>query len=74
MNTTTIQENIEESIKEQAEHLGEKLGPHIREGKRQLASLNERAREFINDHPAACVFGALALGYVVARLARRERS
>lgn len=74
MSTTTFQDSIEESIKEKAEQLGERLEPHIRQGKRQLATLNQRARSFINDHPAACLFGALALGYVVARMARRERS
>ncbi|MBC8133501.1 MAG: hypothetical protein H7X95_11020 [Deltaproteobacteria bacterium] len=74
MNTTTFQDSIEESVREKAEEISERLEPHIRDGKRHLESLNDRARSLINDHPAACLFGALALGYLVARLARRERS
>ncbi|MES1204473.1 MAG: hypothetical protein ABUS79_00925 [Pseudomonadota bacterium] len=72
--TTTIPDTIEDTIKETAESIGERVRPHIAEGKRQLESLNSRARALINEHPAACLLGALALGYVAARLARRERS
>jgi hypothetical protein len=28
---------------------------------------------FIQDHPAACLLGAIALGYLVARMARHQR-
>jgi hypothetical protein len=28
--------------------------------------------DVIQDHPAACLLGALALGYLVARLARHQ--
>lgn len=70
----SFQEKLENNIKERAEELGQRLEPHIQEGKRRLMSLNDSARALINEHPAACVFGALALGYLVARVARRERS
>jgi ElaB/YqjD/DUF883 family membrane-anchored ribosome-binding protein len=69
-----IRDDIEETLKEAAETLGERARPHLQEGRRRLESLNSKAKALINDHPAACVLGALALGYLVARLARRERS
>jgi hypothetical protein len=42
----------------------------IEEAKERLRELNDRAKSYIKEHPAACLVGALALGYVVARLAR----
>jgi hypothetical protein len=44
----------------------------IDEAKQRLRALNERAKSYIKEHPAACLMGALALGYVVARFARRR--
>jgi hypothetical protein len=44
--------------------------PPLDEARRRLKELNERTKSFIKEHPAACLVGALALGYVVARLAR----
>jgi len=72
--TDKIKDDIEETLKEAAEDLGERVRPHLEEGKRRLESLDKRARALINEHPAACILGAVALGYLVARLARRERS
>jgi len=81
MSTTTTpkdsvdsKDTIEDALKETTEHLSERVRPHLEEGKRRLESLNSQARALIKEHPAACVLGALALGYLAARLARRERS
>lgn len=74
MNSSEIQDKIENTLKETTEHLTERVRPHLEEGKRRIESLNTQARALINDHPAACLLGAVALGYLVARLARRERS
>jgi hypothetical protein len=41
--------------------------------KARLDEINERIKTFIRERPAACLLGALALGYVAARLARRDR-
>jgi hypothetical protein len=45
----------------------------VEELKERLDEINERIKGFIRERPAACLLGALALGYLVARLARRER-
>jgi hypothetical protein len=42
----------------------------LEEAKERIRELNERAKSYIKEHPAACLVGALALGYVVARFAR----
>lgn len=44
----------------------------IEELKQRIESLNERAAGFIKEHPAACLAGALGLGYLFARIARRR--
>ena len=48
------------------------LRPRIEELKERIESLNDRAKGFIKEHPAACLMGALGLGYVFARVARRR--
>ena len=48
------------------------LGSRIQELKERIVSLNDRAKGFITEHPAACLMGALGLGYLVARIARRR--
>lgn len=50
----------------------ENLSPHVEAAKRRLESLNEQTGKFIKDHTVGCVVSALALGYVVARFARRN--
>lgn len=39
----------------------------------RLHSMSDEMQDFIRKRPGACLFGALALGYWVARLARRAR-
>lgn len=39
----------------------------------RLEDINERIKSFIRERPAACLFGALAAGYLVARAARWGR-
>lgn len=74
MDTSKLQDSIEEKLKSTTDNLTQRVRPHLEDGKRRLESLNEQARALINEHPAACLVGAAALGYLVARLARRERS
>jgi hypothetical protein len=50
----------------------EGLGQRIEELKDRIVSLNERAKGFIKEHPGACLMGALGVGYLFARLARRR--
>ena len=61
------------SFKESVDDLGAMVRPKIEEAKEKLGRINGQVTGFVQDHPAACLFGALALGYLVARLARRQR-
>ena len=66
---TTV--NQEQATEQQTDGNGG-LRPRIEELKERIGSLNERAKGFIKEHPAACLVGALGLGYLFARMARRR--
>ena len=61
------------SIKQSVDDLGHGIGPKLEEAKEKLGRINGRVASFIQDHPAACLLGALALGYFVARIARHQQ-
>jgi len=60
------------SFKASVDDLSDKVRPKIEEAKQQFNRMNGRITGFIQDHPAACLLGAVTLGYLVARLARRQ--
>jgi len=62
MDTTSFETSIED--------VGDRFHPQIEDAKRRLGRLNGEVTGFIKDHPAACLLGAVALGYLVARVAR----
>jgi hypothetical protein len=61
------------SFKESVNDLSDRIRPKIEEAKQKLNRVNGRMTGFIQDHPAACLLGAIALGYLVARVARHQR-
>lgn len=63
MDTTQVEDELNE--------MRGRLGPQMEEAQRRLEELNQRATAFIKEHPGACLLGALAAGYLVARIARR---
>ena len=62
----------EASLKERVDNLGESVGSKLEEARQQVGRISGRITNFIQDHAAACLLGALALGYLVARVARRQ--
>jgi hypothetical protein len=74
MQSTTSEENSEAAV--EAPDTGEQASrqpiDQLDELKQRLDRLNERVKSFIKERPAACLVGAMALGYVVARIARRR--
>ena len=61
METTSFENNV-----------GDRIRPQIEQAKQQLGQLNGRITTFIKDHPAACLLGAVALGYL-DRVVERDR-
>lgn len=61
-------------IEDTARKLGDRLQPQIDDAKRRFQDANGRVSAFIQENPGICLLGAIALGYAIARVARRQRS
>jgi ElaB/YqjD/DUF883 family membrane-anchored ribosome-binding protein len=60
-----------EQIEEAVSDASARLKPKMEEAKRQLSSWNETAIDYIKENPGRCLLGALALGFVVGKIAQR---
>jgi len=60
-------EQIEDAVRE----AGDRLKPRVEEARRQLSSWNDTAIAYVKENPGRCLLGALALGFVVGKIARR---
>ena len=61
-----------EKIEETARELGARVRPQIEEAKRRFDSLNSSATAYIKENPGKCVIGAIAIGYLIGKLAGRR--
>ncbi len=61
-----------ETIEQTIDGVNDTVRPQIERAKQQARRIGGRVVSVIQDHPAACLLGALALGFVVARVARRR--
>lgn len=62
---------IAEKIEETAREFEERVRPQIDQAKKRLGAINEEVIDYIKANPGKCLLGALALGYIVGRIARR---
>ena len=60
-----------ESLQQKAQEVQERIQPQIDEARRSLSDLNTRITGFIRERPGACLLGALAVGFVIGRIASR---
>lgn len=56
--------------KEVIDDVDDHVRPHIEQAKRQVGCYGDRITQVIQDHPAVCLLGAIAMGYFVARVMR----
>jgi ElaB/YqjD/DUF883 family membrane-anchored ribosome-binding protein len=59
-----VQDAIEDSVHE--------IEQRYRDVRDQLQHANHQAVDFIRKHPATCIFGAVAVGYLVGRMASKR--
>jgi ElaB/YqjD/DUF883 family membrane-anchored ribosome-binding protein len=59
------------NIEDKARELRERVKPQIEDAKRRLSSLNDSVTGYIKENPGKCVLGAIALGYLIGKIARR---
>ena len=59
-------------MQDRARNLQENLAPQIEEARRNLTELNTRVVGFIRQNPGTCLLGAIAVGFVIGRIASRR--
>ena len=60
-----------EDLQQKAQDVKARLQPPIDEARQSLSDLNTRVTQFIRQRPGACLLGALAVGFVIGRIASR---
>jgi ElaB/YqjD/DUF883 family membrane-anchored ribosome-binding protein len=60
-------EQIESTVRE----VGARVRPQFDDAKRRLNSLNGDITSYIKENPGRCLLGAIALGFVIGKIARR---
>jgi hypothetical protein len=60
-----------DQIEATAREISDRVRPQIEDAKRRLTSLNDKAIDYIKENPGTCLLGAVALGFVIGKIARR---
>lgn len=61
---------IENRVREMEQQAEERLREGLNTAKVRAQALTEQAAELVRQRPAACLIGAFAVGYIIARLAK----
>ncbi len=62
---------VEDVIDDPMGAVQEKFGPQIEAAQEQLGELNDQVKDFVRKNPVKVIFGAVALGYLIGKLASR---
>jgi len=60
-------EQIEATVRE----VGERVRPQIDAAKKRLSNLDETVTGYIKQNPGKCLLGAIAVGFLIGKIARR---
>lgn len=61
---------LRESVEDTVKQIDLQVRPELEAVKDKLVAVNESVVGFVKAHPAKCLLGALALGYLAGRIAR----
>ena len=61
-----------QQLQDRAKELQAQLGPGFDHARENLTELNRKVSTFIRENPGTCLLGALALGFVVGKIASRR--
>jgi ElaB/YqjD/DUF883 family membrane-anchored ribosome-binding protein len=59
-------------LQEKARQLQENMLPQLEDARRNLEDMNTRVVSFIRANPGTCLLGAVAVGFIVGRIASRR--
>jgi hypothetical protein len=58
-------------MEDTAREIGERVRPQIEHAKQRLSEINGQVTRYIKANPGKCLLGALAVGYIVGKIASR---
>ena len=61
-----------QQIQDRAREIQERIVPQLEEARRNLVDLNSRTISFIRANPGTCLLGAVAMGFLIGKLASRS--
>ena len=61
-----------QEFQDRARELQERFGPQLAQAQQNLGELNRRVTTFIRQNPGTCLLGALAVGFVIGKIASRR--
>jgi ElaB/YqjD/DUF883 family membrane-anchored ribosome-binding protein len=61
-----------QQLQDKARQLQENLLPQLEDARRNLEDMNTRAMSFIRANPGTCLLGAVAVGFIIGRIASRR--
>lgn len=61
-----------QQLADRARQLQDQVLPQIDEARQNLVDLNTRVVSFIRANPGTCLLGAIAVGFLVGRIASRR--
>jgi ElaB/YqjD/DUF883 family membrane-anchored ribosome-binding protein len=62
---------LTKDLEDTARDVQRRMRPRVREVKRQMEDLNEDVTSYVRKNPVKCLLGALAVGVIIGKLARR---
>lgn len=62
---------IAEQFEQAARDIEGRVRPQIEEAKRKLTGFNDQTVAYIKANPGKCLLGAIAVGFIIGRIARR---
>jgi ElaB/YqjD/DUF883 family membrane-anchored ribosome-binding protein len=65
-------ETTPQQFVDKARQMQDRIVPQIEEARRNLADLNQRVITYVRQNPGTCLLGAIAVGFVVGKLASRR--
>lgn len=61
-----------QQMQDRARELSDRVMPQLDEARRNIADMNTRVVTFIRANPGTCLVGAVAVGFLIGRLASRR--
>ncbi|HLM46661.1 MAG TPA: hypothetical protein VK458_22515 [Myxococcaceae bacterium] len=61
-----------QQLQDKARQFQENMVPQLEEARRNLEDLNTRVVSFVRANPGTCLLGAVAVGFIVGRIASRR--